>query len=1157
MTPAPIHPQGPTTHAWWRTASPWLVTLLFALVYAAAVLLGRATRPDGSALALVWPAGAVGVVWLAWAWRSRPTVVAAHALAITVLAGTLNAMTGAGLVLGAGLGVNSGAQAVVGCLVMSRLRSRAGTGAWQLRRLSDLWVLATGSYAGAAVAAVVGTLVMLSLPDISLEDPAALLQLAVAWMFRVGTSTFVFTAVVLRLVDPAARQRQGRSQAWWDVAGAATVLTLAYAAVFGVPDAPPLAFAMVPLSMAVALRLTTTTATLHVTVVWAFVVVATLAGRGPFAAAGVLTSVLLAQAFVSVIALVTLVLALYRDERQHLISELSASERRTAEQAALLTAVIDTTTDGISVVDAAGATVLRNPAAERLLPADQLPVAQALRGHSVPGADLAVRAPGTGESRVLNISAHPLPSSPGAGWDGGAVVAFHDVTEARRSAAETARTRDLLAGVLGGATEIAIVGTDRRGRITVFNTGAQRLLGYTEHEALQTDLLAFHDPQEIAGRAAELGIAPGPAVLATLAVRGDAETRQWTYVRRDGSRVQVMLTVTAIRDDRGALTGFMGVARDLSEQLSAQADLADSEQRFRMAFQTAPVGMMMVGLLAGAPGSVLQINPAMSDLLGYDEPSLLSMGISDFTHPDDLAGTRDHLHAHAAGEVDQMQAEKRYVHRDGSTVWVRLSTTVIRPHDDEPYALALVEDITARRKAEQALTHQALHDPLTGLPNRSLFADRLGHALAAAGRSSARVGVLYLDLDGFKLVNDTAGHAAGDQLLQHVADRLSTCVRPGDTLARLGGDEFAVVCPGLDTGDDAGATATANLRAVADRVLEAVQAPVEMPSGTFRVGVSIGMALAGCGGSAEEVMQQADEAMYGAKRTGKNRVLAHDSQEQVRALRAARVLPELVDALARDELVMFGQPVVDLATGHVVAIETLVRWQHPTRGLLSPAHFLDVAEASTLMVPVGHRVLDESCRMAATWAQALGATAPCVHVNVSAGQLHDSRLVEDVLETLARHDLPGHLLVLELTETQMPLISHSLLANLERLRAVGVRIAIDDIGTGYSSLARLTELPVDILKIDLSFVAGLGTDRRCDAIVRAILGIGQALGLAVVAEGVETLEQAELLRRYGCDTVQGYLYSPPRPEDVVRGLLGHALVPGAVTPQQRRPSPRS
>ena len=337
-----------------------------------------------------------------------------------------------------------------------------------------------------------------------------------------------------------------------------------------------------------------------------------------------------------------------------------------------------------------------------------------------------------------------------------------------------------------------------------------------------------------------------------------------------------------------------------------------------------------------------------------------------------------------------------------------------------------------------------------------------------------------------------------------IANRMVRSLRPGDTAARLGGDEFAVVCPDVDQLDQ--------LRALADRLLVALRIPVDLSAGSHTLSASVGMALADGTTSAQQLLRDADEAMYGAKRGGKNRTAAHDSSTTARAALATRLLPQLQNALEHHELVMHGQPVVDLGSGRIVAVETLLRWQHPDRDLLPPAEFLAVAEASPLMIAIGRRALEESCRMAAVWAELLGLDAPDVHVNVSGRQLEAGNLTSDVLAALRRYSLPATRLVLE-----------------------------------------LTELPVDILKIDLRFVAGVGIDPSCNAVIRAILSIGQALGLTVVAEGVQTPVQADQLARYGCDTAQGCLYSPPRPE---QDLLLHlrAQVPGTRQVQPPRPT---
>ncbi|MBV9822443.1 MAG: EAL domain-containing protein, partial [Actinobacteria bacterium] len=710
----------------------------------------------------------------------------------------------------------------------------------------------------------------------------------------------------------------------------------------------------------------------------------------------------------------------------------------------------------------------------------------------------------------------------------------HDVTDARDAARELATARDLYRGVLAAASSMSIIGTDPLGQITVFNTGAEKMLGRTEAEMLGSSPVALHDPAELAERAAEFGVEPDFRLLIHGADDPRPEPRQWTYLTRTGRRLQVELTVTAMTAPDGSLSGYILVASDVTSQRQAELALRESEQRFRLAFDAASVGMVMVSLDPPSAGQLIRANQAMCNLTGYTESELLALSVVSLSIPEDREGTRAALAKMVTGEVTQVRRETLYRHADGSNLWGLLSTSTVMPADGSPpYAISLIEDITARKRAEEALTHQALHDGLTGLANRTLLLDRLEHGLASCARSGTGVGVAYLDLDGFKQVNDGAGHAAGDELLVQVAARLGASVRPGDTVGRLGGDEFAIICTGLtDDGD---------LAAVADRVLKTLREPFLLPDGTFTISASIGLATGEGHATAEQVLAAADTAMYTAKRAGRDRVTVTDPQLQARAARSSRLRPQLETALSSDELVMYGQPVLDLRTGQIVAVETLLRWNHPLRGVLGPGEFLDVAESSALMIPIGRRVLHESCRMAAGWSDQLGERAPDLHVNISGRQLETGTLIEDVLSALEQYQVPAERLVLELTETHMPLIVDSLRKDLSRLRELGIRIAIDDLGTGYSSLTRITELPVDMLKIDVRFIAGLGTDSGCTAVVAAILEIGRTLGLSVVAEGVETAAQARLLAQYGCQTVQGYLYSRARPEaDLAFHLAGVA-----------------
>jgi PAS domain-containing protein len=490
---------------------PTGATAAFAAVYLLTVLVGRVTRLEGSLPALVWPAAAVGFVWVATSWTDVPRRWA-NVGVLAVLAATATSLTGVPVVLAVGFGIANAVAATVSCAVMVRLQRRAGGSSWRLRHPVDLSALGVAAFAGSGAAALVGPVAL------TLQTGEPLLPLMGAWVLGNGTGTFVLTAVALRVAEGTtaggARRYSVRGPA--EVAGAALAITGAYLLVFGATGPLPLAFVVLPLTMWVALRFDTTTATLHVVLVGVLVVGTTLAGRGPFSmAAEASARVLLAQAFVAVVGLVTLVLALYRDERAVLLQQ-------TGEQATLLRTVIDTTSDGISVFDATGRVLLRNPAAARFFadaqddvlagrdehsgvfrldgrrwPTEDLPLSHALRGVDVAGVDMLVRTPRAPDGRVISANAHPLPPAPGASWDGGAVMAFHDVTTARDAAAEIERSRLLVADLLDAATESAILGTDARGRITVFNVGAERMLGVVAADVLGQTPDRLVDPDEL------------------------------------------------------------------------------------------------------------------------------------------------------------------------------------------------------------------------------------------------------------------------------------------------------------------------------------------------------------------------------------------------------------------------------------------------------------------------------------------------------------------------------------------------------------------------------------------------------------------------------------------------------------------------------------
>ena len=436
--------------------------------------------------------------------------------------------------------------------------------------------------------------------------------------------------------------------------------------------------------------------------------------------------------------------------------------------------------------------------------------------------------------------------------------------------------------------------------------------------------------------------------------------------------------------------------------------------------------------------------------------------------------------------------------------------------------LLTVRDVTARKRTEEALLRHALHDSLTGLPNRVLLLDRLAMSLARATRRPARVGVLFLDLDRFKIFNDSRGHAAGDALLRIVADRLRLAIRPGDTVARFGGDEFVVVCDEL-------ADETEALR-VGERMLRSLREPFMVGSEEIFISGSLGIALAGADSAPDALLRDADAAMYRAKDRGRSRCEVFDHTMRQEAASRMATQSALHRALERDEFRVVYQPVVSLVSGEVVAAEALLRWVHPDRGFVSPGDFVPLAEESGLIVPIGAWVFETAVRDWAGWrARHPDRNPPVLHVNLSPRQLHQQEFLGFVHHVLGRYGVNPDRVCVELTETVLMEDLQRRRSPLMELRDLGLRMALDDFGTGYSSLTYLKRFPVDCIKIDQSFVAGLAVDAYDAAIVQSVIDLAHAVGLTVVAEGLETPAQLDCLRRLGCDQAQGYLFSRPRP----------------------------
>ena len=522
-------------------------------------------------------------------------------------------------------------------------------------------------------------------------------------------------------------------------------------------------------------------------------------------------------------------------------------------------------------------------------------------------------------------------------------------------------------------------------------------------------------------------------------------------------------------------------------------------------------------------GAFTYVSPSCRRLLDLDPATLLG------THPVDLAhsSTRDALvqAIHDAGRrgSEPTRFRHRLRHRNGSFRWFEsVITPILAPEGDVRQLQSSSRDITEQRETEQSLIKQAFHDELTGLPNRALLLDRMTHALAVSERSNQPIGVLFIDLDGFRTINDTLGHAVGDTALTKVAERLTAIVRPGDTLARIGGDEFVMLCAGTDGAR--GATA------VARRILDAFAQPFVLEGREVGLGASIGIATSIGSEDPHRIIENADTAMYEAKHEGRGRFAIHDETDQSLALERIDTEEALRRAVRNGELRLHYQPELDLDSGRIVGFEALVRWQRPDGRLVPPGEFIPLAEETGIIVELGRWVIEEACRQAALWRVFRSPDQEPVRiwVNLSARQLGDPDLVPFVERTVLAAGISTDEICLEITESALMDDAQAATEQLDELRRIGISLGIDDFGTGWSQFAYLQRLPLDVLKIDRSFVSGLASDHAAATIVAAIIDLAHALGLIVIAEGVESEDQLAVLRELDCDQALGFLFSEPR-----------------------------
>ncbi|HEY5154425.1 MAG TPA: EAL domain-containing protein, partial [Acidimicrobiales bacterium] len=677
----------------------------------------------------------------------------------------------------------------------------------------------------------------------------------------------------------------------------------------------------------------------------------------------------------------------------------------------------------------------------------------------------------------------------------------------RQGAIDALRTNEQLFRTVAQSSPIGIYQQDANNECIYVNQQWSEITGLGFEEAKGSGWRQMMHPED----AAALGLPPEGRTP-----RGLHRNLEFRVVRPDGDVRWVAVRAAALGGPDGVMVGTVGTLEDITDRRESDRE----RQRLIDIFDATED---YVGI-CDTNGDMLYMNGAIKRLVHLEaDAPLTGRHLSELFPPSVTERIRSEIRP-IVERAGRWNGELAMARPEGGIIPVSAQFLLHQAVEEgEPYFSAVLHDISTHKAFEQRLAHQATHDPLTGLPNRTLLLDRLEGALARSQRHNRRVAVLFLDLDHFKVVNDSLGHSLGDRLLVVIAERLTVALRPGDTVARFGGDEFVILCE--DLVDDAEAII------IAERIDEALSGPFTIDETEVFVGVSIGIALPDGGDTdaeAETLIRDADAAMYRAKDRGRARWELFDNAMRASAVDRLDIENALRRALERHELRIFYQPIIDLRDGSIDGVEALLRWEHPERGLLPPVDFITVAEETGLIVPIGSWVLDQACRQVQRWQSASTSDRQLrLSVNLSGRQLGHPRLVEDVAAVLADTSInPAHV-ELEITESVLMDDVDMSAETLSRLHTLGVKLAVDDFGTGYSSLSYLRRFPVDLLKVDRSFVDGLGEDPSDSAIVTAIITLAHALGLSAVAEGVESPLQLAELRRLGCDRAQGYFMARP------------------------------
>jgi diguanylate cyclase (GGDEF)-like protein/PAS domain S-box-containing protein len=733
-------------------------------------------------------------------------------------------------------------------------------------------------------------------------------------------------------------------------------------------------------------------------------------------------------------------------------------------------------------------------------------LAQVARGESLTfEAELTIL---DGTKRYLECTASPVRDPMGLVVGGASIC--RDVTDRRKLEVQIRQER----GRLNEAQQLAKVGSfewDVAKDVLRWSKELRRIVEWPEgREPSRGGIMRRVHPDDQVRFEEE--------ILAKIRVGAPTFDGTYRFVTPSGSLRWLHTVGRCDLDESGQRARVVGSVQDVTERVEQDDARHRAEQQFSVAFELGNVGMLILGV----DRRVRRVNPALCRMLGREPEEIIGRTPDAFVHPDDLipgAPTATEELIGSGGE--HIEVERRYLRSDGEIIHTIVHLAVARDLTGAPdYTVAQVVDITDRKKTEEELERLAMEDPLTGLPNRNLLQDRLGTALHRAERAGGAVGVIFVDIDHFKLVNDSLGHAAGDDLLRQLATRLSGCTRAGDTVARFGGDEFVLVCEEIAGPEEA--------LTIGGRVGAACDEPFLIGEQQMYVTVSCGIVVATPSDTPATLLRDADTAMYRAKERGRARSELFDPTLRSRTTRRLDIDLALRRAIENEEFHLEYQPIVSLGDESLLGVEALVRWDHPERGLVYPSDFIQAAEDTGHIVQIGEWVLERAIAQTATWRRSLeGAGNLSVSVNLSPRQLHNSDLLQLACRSLDDFGLPAGALCLEITESAAMDHVDVWLPILRQIAGEGIVLAVDDFGAGHSSLNRLKRLPVKILKIDRSFVDGLGRDADDSLIVHAIVSLGTALGLRLCAEGVETRKQLEVLTGLGCHSGQGYVWARP------------------------------